>query len=128
MARSPGWSGEAGLSPFPLGFPFALAVALACCELPPKLLRYALAPLVLTLIGMAAQVLFVAVWGAAIWNVATPTVQRMAHEADRQLFPGHFWHLQLLLGLLWMALLTGGVFVRLGRVLLAMRGRGGSCA
>src|SRR5262249_8001001 len=90
------------------------------CELPPKLLRYALAPIVLTVVGMAAQVLFIAVWGTAIWNVATPAVQRIAQASDRHLFPGDLWHLQLLLGLFWMALLTTWTLTQLGRVLITL--------
>jgi hypothetical protein len=90
-------------------------------EIPPKLLCYTLAPITLAVVGMAAQTLFIAIWGLAIWNVAPRAVQQMAQAADRPHWPAHLWHLQLFGGMLWMALITGWALWRLGRGLTGLR-------
>jgi hypothetical protein len=100
--------------------PLPLAYAVSRCEIQPRLLCYALAPAALAVLGMAAQVIYVAVWGFAIWRVSPEAVQRMAEEANRSLLPG-LWHVQLLGGLLWMALMTGTAAWRFGQVLMGFR-------
>lgn len=101
--------------------PLPLAFAVSRRVIPPRLLCYALAPAALAVLGMAAQVSFVAVWGFAIWGVSPEAVQRMANEANRPLLPGSLWHLQLSGGLLWMALMTGTAAWRFGHVLMGFR-------
>jgi hypothetical protein len=101
--------------------PFALAFAIWRYELPLRSLRYALAPAALVVAGMMAQLLCIAVWGAAIWNVSTQTVQQMALVADRHLWPGGWWHAQLLSGLLWMALTAGLALWQWGRGMNGLR-------
>jgi len=70
---------------------------------------------------MAAQVMFVAVWGFAIWGISPEAVQRMAEEANRPILPGGLWHVQLSCGLLWMALMTGSAAWRFGQALMGFR-------
>jgi hypothetical protein len=101
--------------------PLPLAVAVSRCAIQPRWLRYALAPAALAVLGMAAQVIFVAVWGFAIWGVSPEEVRRMAEEANRPLLPGSLWHVQLSGGLLWMALMTGTAAWRFGQVLMGFR-------
>jgi hypothetical protein len=102
-------------SPLPLAFVVSRRV------IQPRLLCYALAPAALAVLGMAAQVIFVAVWGFAIWGVSPEAVQRMAEEANRPILPGSLWHVQLSGGLLWMALMTGTAAWRFGQVLMGFR-------
>jgi hypothetical protein len=97
--------------------PLPLAYAVSRCEIPSRLLCYALAPAALAVLGMAAQVIYVAVWGVAIWGVSAESVQRMAEEANRALLPGGLWHVQLSGGLLWMTLMTGTAAWRFGQAL-----------
>jgi hypothetical protein len=104
-----------GASPIPLAF------AVARCEIRPRVLCYALAPTALAVLGMAAQVIFVAVWGFAIWGVSPEAVRRMSEEANRPVLPGSLWHVQLSIGLLWMALMTGAAAWRFGQVLVGPR-------
>jgi hypothetical protein len=101
--------------------PLPLAYAVSRCEIKPRLLCYALAPAALAVLGMAAQVIFVAVWGFAIWGVSPEAVQRMAEEANRPLLLGGLWHVQLSGGLLWMVLMTGTAAWRFGQVLIGFR-------
>jgi hypothetical protein len=101
--------------------PLPLAFAVSRRVIPPRLLCYALAPAALAVLGMAAQVIYVAVWGLAIWGVSPEAVQRMAEEANRPLWPGGLWHAQLSGGLLWMAILTGTAAWRFGQVLIGFR-------
>jgi hypothetical protein len=101
--------------------PLPLAYAVSRCDIQPRLLCYALAPAALAVLGMAAQVIYVAVWGFAIWGVSPEAVQRMAEEANRPLLPGGLWHVQLSGGLLWMALMTGTATWRFGQVLMGFR-------
>jgi hypothetical protein len=101
--------------------PLPLAYAVSRCEIQLRLLCYALAPATLAVLGMAAQVIYVAVWGFAIWGVSPEAVQRMAEEANRPLLPGGLWHVQLSGGLLWMALMTGTAAWRFGQVLMGFR-------
>jgi hypothetical protein len=101
--------------------PLPLAYAISRCEIQPRLLCYALAPAALAVLGMAAQVIFVAVWGFAIWGVSPEAVRRMSEEANRPVLPGSLWHVQLSIGLLWMALMTGAAAWRFGQVLVGPR-------
>jgi len=101
--------------------PLPLAFAVSRCQIQPRFLRYALAPAALAVLGMAAQVMFVAVWGFAIWGISPEAVQRMAEEANRPILPGGLWHVQLSCGLLWMALMTGSAAWRFGQALMGFR-------
>ncbi|HZO90651.1 MAG TPA: hypothetical protein VFB38_20150 [Chthonomonadaceae bacterium] len=74
-------------------------------------------PVALTIVGMAAHMVYIAFWGFAIWDVSAQTVQQMAQAADRHLWPGGWWRLHLIGGLLWMALMTGWALWRLGQSL-----------
>jgi hypothetical protein len=98
--------------------PLPLAYAVSRCEIPSRLLRYALAPAAIAVLGMAAQVIYVSVWGAAIWGVSAEAVQRMVEEANRALLPGDSWRVQLSAGLLWMTLMTGTAAWRFGQALM----------
>lgn len=103
-----------GLSPLSLSF------AVARCEVHNRFLYYLLVPVALTVFGMAAQVVFIAMWGCSIWNVPTATVRQMVQAADRHLMFGDRWHLQMLCGLLWVALMAGYAFWRLGWGLIGL--------
>jgi hypothetical protein len=101
--------------------PIPLAYAVSRGEIQPRLLCYALAPAALAVLGMTSQVIYVVVWGFAIWGVSPEAVQRMAEEANRSLLAGGLWHVQLSGGLLWMALMTGTAVWRFGQVLIGFR-------
>jgi hypothetical protein len=88
-------------------FPLAIAVGLSRYEVSSKLLRYALAPIGCTVAAMAAHALFFAGWAFLVWNVSAQTVPQLAQAEDCPLFSGGSRHLRLLVGILWMAWMTG---------------------
>jgi hypothetical protein len=90
------------------------------CEIPQQVLCYTLAPICLIVAGMAAHLVFIAVWGVAIWNVPAQTVQQMAQAADRHVLPGGWWHLPLMGGIFWLTWVTGWALCRLGRTLIGL--------
>lgn len=88
-------------------FPLAIAAGLSRYEVSPKLLRYALAPIGCTVAAMAAHALFFAGWACLVWNVSAQTVPQLAQAEDCPLLSGGSRHLRLLVGILWMAWMTG---------------------
>jgi len=85
-----------------------------------NLLRCGLVPVALTLLGMVLHLLYTAVWGCAIWNLASPTVQQMAQTADRHVWPGDGWRLQIVCALIWMGLTTGYAFLHFRQSVCAL--------
>ena len=111
-----------GLWHFKLGSEVAMAVALIaflltalvsfvalliCSRISEKVLRYTLPAIGLVVLGMLLHILYTGVWGCAIWNLPASTIQAMAQEANRHIWSGEGWHLQIVGGILWMSLLTG---------------------
>ena len=110
-----------GLVSFLLTSPLSLAISLLRREVSRKLLRVALAPLMLTFGAMVLHLLYTVVWGGAIWHTSASTVQHMALAVHRSVWPGDGWHLHLIAAYLWMGMLTGHTFQRLRQGLSALK-------
>jgi hypothetical protein len=113
------------LLPFVLaGFPLTIAAALSRCEVSPRLLRYALAPIGCTVVGMVAHVLFYVGWAFVVWNVTAQAVPQLAHAGEHELLFSGSWHWRLLAGLLFMTGITAWAVRSFTQALKALMGPG----
>lgn len=97
-----------------IALPVVLAALITRYRISTRVFRFTLPSIALIVLGLTLHILYTAVWGYAIWSLPTSTVQQMTVAANRHIWSGDGWHLQIVGGVLWMGLITGYI----GRCLL----------